>query len=219
MRAVFTALALVAMPSVCASSPQSEVDLVINKLVGTLSVHSQPYLREGQLIGCQYVFEAITRDWTYRRGQPLKINGSIGIMGMEGSFSTTLKVVVNEIKASSDFQLTLIPSPPSRAYLIDKEMKTNVSTLISAEKSDTPGALFSVYSATPTMGMISEAMETKTLTIAFNQKDGSSDLQLPINLSTEQTDDEGKRTYSERPTSDFVVCTQRLLETLQKTSD
>jgi hypothetical protein len=188
---------------------------VINKLQGTLSVHSQPYLREGKLIGCQYVFEAITRDWMYRKGRPLKVTGSVGIMAMDRSIGTTLKVVVNEIRASDDFQLTLIPSPPSRAYLIDGAMKTNVSTLINSQKSDTPGSLFSVYSPTPTMGMISEAMETKIMTIAFNQNDGSSDLQLPINLSTEQTDDDGKRTFSEKPTSDFAVCTERLLETIQ----
>jgi hypothetical protein len=215
MKTALIAWAMTAMAAVATASPRSEIDLIIDKLVGTLRVYAQPYMIEGKLSGCQYVFETIIRDWSYREGQPLKVTGSVAIMGLGGSIGTTLKVVVNEVRSADDFRLTLVPSPPSRAYLIDREMKTNVSSLIDARQSDTPGSLFSVFSPTPTMGMILEGMESKKITLAFNQKDGRSDLQLPIDLTVEQTDDEGKRTRSEQATIDFATCTQRLIESLR----
>lgn len=204
-----------AFPLAAVSAPRSEIDLIIDKLVGTLSVYTQPYMLDGQITGCQYIFEAIARDWTYRKGQPLKVTGSIAIMGMGNNIGTTLKVVVNEIRSTDNFRLSFIPSPPSRAYLIDQSMRTNLHSLIKADKSDTPGGLFSVFSPSPTMEMILEIMESKAITIAFNQNSGGSDLQLPIDFTVAQTDNDGNRKNSDKAISDFAICTQRLIERLQ----
>lgn len=206
---------LLLMGSVAAASPRNEIDIVIDRLVGTLRVYTQPYMVDGQISGCQYIFEAITRDWSYRQGQPLKVTGSIAIMALGGGFGTTLKVVVNEVRSSEDFRLTLVPSPPTRAYLIDREMNTNINSLINSNKSDTPGGLFSIFSVSPTMQMILESMETKKFTVAFNQNNGSSDLQMPIDVTVVQTDDNGRRMNSDKAIADFAVCTQRLTEKLQ----
>lgn len=44
------------------------VEAELAKMAGTLSIHSQPLLGEGKLVGCSLVFSALQQDWTYRKG-------------------------------------------------------------------------------------------------------------------------------------------------------
>jgi hypothetical protein len=166
----------------------------------------------GKLAGCNLVFEAMTRDYTYRQGQFIKVDGSIGIMGIGGNLGAVLKVVVNEITPPS---LTFRPSPPSRAYLIGPGYATNVDSLVSADESDTPGSLFSVFQSSPTAELLLSALRSKKITVAFNKKGGSSDIQLPLELDVAQTDDVGKRTRSDQATTDFSQCLLVLFEQLK----
>lgn len=189
------------------------LEAMMSKIAGTQRVFAQPYMTDGKLAGCNLVFEAMTRDYTYRQGQFIKVDGSIGIMGIGGSLGAVLKVVVNEINPPS---LTFKPSPPSRAYLIGSKFETNIESLVSADESDTPGSLFSIFQTSPTSEIILAALQSKKITVAFNKKGGPSDIQLPLELDVAQTDDSGERTRSDQAAIDFSQCLLVLFEQLKR---
>lgn len=189
------------------------LEAVMSKIAGTQRVYAQPAMTGGKLQGCSLIFEAMIRDFTYRQGQFIKVDGSIGIMDVSGSLGAVLKVVVNEITPPS---LTFNPSPPSRAYLIGSDYATNVDSLISADESDTPGALFSIFQPSPTVGLILTALQSKKITVAFNKKGGLSDIQLSLELDVEHTDAAGTRTRSDQAVTDFSQCMLVLFEQLEQ---
>lgn len=210
------AVSVLLSPFASAQAQVNEKELLeamMSKIAGTQRVFAQPYMTEGTLAGCNLVFEAMVRDYTYRQGQFIKVDGSIGIIGLGGALGAILKVVVNEITPPS---LTFNPSPPSRAYLIDPDFKTNIDSLVSANESDTPGALFSVYQASPTIEMIMTALQSKRLTVAFNKKNGPSDLQLPLELDVAQTSEDGERTRNDEAILGFSQCLLALAEQVRK---
>ena len=189
------------------------LEVMMSRITGTQRVFAQPYMTNGKLAGCNLIFEAMTRDFTYRQGQFIKVDGSIGIMGIGGQIGAVLKVVVNEISPPS---MTFKPSPPSRAYLIGPNFETNLDSLVGANESDTPGALFSVFQSSPTAEMVLIALQSKKITVAFNKKGGPSDIQLPLELDVAQTDDEGTRTRNDEAAAAFNQCLLVLLERLEQ---
>lgn len=201
--------ALGTAPASAQVNERQVIEAMMTKVAGTQRVYAQPYMTAGKLAGCNLVFEAMIRDFTYRQGQFIKVDGSIGIMAIGGAPGAVLKVVVNEIDPPS---LTFTPSPPSRAYLFGPKFNTNVESLVSATESDTPGSLFSVFQVTPTLDIVLSALELKKVTVAFNKKGGSSDIQLPLELDVAQTDDEGVRTRSDQAATEFSQCLLVLFE-------
>lgn len=197
------------IPALAQADEKELLEVMMSKIAGTQRVFAQPYMAGGKLAGCHLVFEAMIRDYTYRQGQFIKVNGSIGLMGMEGKLGAVLKVVVNEINPPS---LTFQPSPPSRAYLIGSKFETNVGSLVSAEESDLPGSLFSVFQSSPSVEIFLAALQSKKITIAFNKKGGASDIQLPLELDVAQTDQTGTRIRSDQATQDFSQCLLVLLK-------
>lgn len=186
-----------------AAAQNDELTTALARLEGTLSVQAQPNLREGKFIGCQYVFEAMMRDWSYRQGGFIKVSGSVGIMGVGGKIGTTVKVVVNEIDLATR---SITPSAPGRVYLIGPDFQTNVDTLVNSAESDVPGGRFSIYQMSPTTEMILAGMENGRLTVAFNRGNGDTDLQLPLELDVASTDKAGNRTRSDNHATAFAQC-------------
>lgn len=219
MRATATILLSAYMASLLQVSPvQAQVnekellEAMMSKIAGTQRIMAQPYMTGGRLAGCNLIFEAMIRDYTYRQGQFIKVDGNIGIMGLGGKLGAVLKVVVNEITPPS---LTFKPSPPSRAYLIGANFKTSVDSLVSSNESDTPGSLFSVFQLSPSAEMIMTALQSKKITVAFNKKGGPSDIQLPLELDVAKTDDNGKRTRNDEAMRGFAQCVTVLMEQLK----
>lgn len=188
------------------------IEAMMTKIAGTQRVYTQPYMTDGKLAGCQLIFEALIRDFTYRQGQFIKVDGNVGLMGSGGNVAAVLKVVVNEITPPS---ITFKPSPPSRAYLIDSNFSTNFGSLVDAYESDTPGSLFSVFQLSPTTEMIMAALESRKLTVAFNNKGGTSDIQLPLELDVVETDNNGGRTRSDEAVKGFAQCALLLMQQAQ----
>lgn len=178
---------------------------------GTLSVTSQPLMSEGRLAGCTLVFDAIQQDWTYRSGAFLKVTGNIGVVSAGDRIGTNLKVVVHEIDASGN-ELLFKPSPPSRAYLIDRMFVTNLDSLVKATESDTPGALFSIFQLSPTLDMVLAAVEQNGITVAFNSRNGATDIQLPLELDVVDVSEAGERKRSGEHKAQFLGCVYKLLE-------
>ena len=162
-----------------AKSPQQSIDAEMDRLLGTLNVRSEPHLSDGKLMGCQLVFDALHRDWTYRKGAMLKVSGSIGLMAPDknGGFGTVLKVVVLVADTKT---YALRPEAPTRAYLLGADYQTSLGGLIKSGPSDTPGGLFSIFQAEPAFGIIAQALQDDRLSIAFNKAGGATDIKIPI---------------------------------------
>ncbi|WP_160004736.1 hypothetical protein [Rhizobium sp. 18055] len=199
-----------------AQSPQ--LDVMLDRIAGTLDVSSMPYMKEGKLSGCQLVFDAMVRDYSYRQGRFIKVSGAIGVMhsgGPETPIGTIVKVVVSEI-AEANGSLASTPSPPTRAYLIGPDYTTNLDSLVSAAQSDVPGGLFSIFQINPTLAMVIGSMKTRKITVAFNQMGGSSDIRLPLDLDVVATDENGQRQRSEQIVEDFAGCLGAIGKQLSK---
>lgn len=192
----------------------SPIEALLSSMRGTLSVVSQPTLNGGKLTGCTLVYDAIYQDWTYRGGRYLKVAGNVGFAAFDGNVGANLKVVVHEIDASTP-QLRMTPSPPSRAYLVNDALATNLESLVRAAESDTPGALFSVFQFSPTFEMVTEGIARNVLTVAFNSRDGGTDMQLPLELDVVDVTNTGERKRSEKAKDSFLVCLTKLAESLK----
>lgn len=208
-----TALCAVLIASACPSAAQTTnpVELMLALIEGTQSVAAESTLREGQLIGCDLVFTAIHADVVYRQGAYIKVSGSIGVMTSRGQFGSTLKVTVQEIDPTV-IGLGLKPSPPSRAYLVSSDLTSSLSSLINSFPSDTPGSLFSVFQLSPSFDIVLAALAENKLVVAFNSRDGATDIQLTIELDVTGTSPMGERSRSEKTRADFLACLRLLSE-------
>lgn len=180
-------------------------DQALAAMAGTLDVKSEPYMNSGKLSGCSLVFDAIEQDWNYRQGGYIKVSGNVGFLRSGDSIGANVKVAVLEIDPN-DPTLGLKPSPPTRAYLIDENLQTNLSTLRRVVSSDTPGAIFSIFDLSPTLDMVLSGIQANELTIAFNSKGGETDIQLKLQLDVQEVTQTGERVRSEKMKSDFTKC-------------
>ena len=196
-------------PALAQANEDELIEAMMTRIAGTQRVYAQPYMTSGKLAGCHLIFEAMIRDFTYRQGQFIKVDGNVGLMGVGDNVAVVLKVVVNEVTPPS---ITFKPSPPSRAYLIDPNFMTNMDSLVSASESDTPGSLFSVFQLSPSTEIIMSALEYKKITVAFNQKGGASDLQLSLELDVAQTDNNGGKIRSNEAVKSFAQCALILMQ-------
>ncbi|MBX3543574.1 hypothetical protein [Chelatococcus sp.] len=190
-------------------------DGALDKVMGTLSVRFEPVMSQGSLIGCQIVYETTIRDWTYRKGAPLRVDGSVGFMtGERGDVSklgATVKVVVNEIDNDTKYQVIFRPSAPSRAYIANEIFESNLDDLVSANRSDAPGGLFAIYQPLKTLQIVMESLDNAELNVFFNQMNGGSDIRLKVALDVERTDDSGAKVRSQKAISAFRACLPRLI--------
>ncbi|MEK1886880.1 MAG: hypothetical protein AAAB35_04710 [Phyllobacterium sp.] len=118
-RLILAGMALLASGSTSIAHSDT-MEEVLTRMTGTLEVHMEPYMKSGQLKGCDLLYTAIAQDWTYRQGGFIKVTGNVGFIKANGSIGSTLKVVVFDIETSKP-NVQFIPSPPSRAYLIGEK--------------------------------------------------------------------------------------------------
>ena len=193
------------------SFSQSNNDSEMMALLGTWSISAEPWMSKGSLSGCTLVYDSLYQDWVYRQGAFLKVTGSVGLMIYQGVPVVSLKVVVAEVNLN-DEDVQVVPSPPSRAYLMGANYETNLSTLIDSFTSDTPGALISVFESSPSFEIRANAIDTNVLTIAFNSLDGDSDILLNIELDVVDVLANGERIRSGEMKVDFLSCMAALVD-------
>lgn len=181
----------------------------LQRQLGTISATAQPQFNSGKLVGCGIVFGALARDWTYKSGGYVKIDGSVNLMIVGNGIGVTLKVVLQDIDKST-FALT--PSPPATAYLISTDRtKTSSELLVSASTSDTPGALFSVFKS-DAFPMLADAIADDRITIAFARTRGGQDVLVSIELDVLDIDNNGARKRaSNKNSKEFFDCTAALV--------
>ena len=182
----------------------------LSAMVGTMSVGAGTEMSSGGLTGCHFVFTAVAQDWTYRQGAYIGVSGNVGVRTANNNFGIDLKVVVFDIDPSKS-PLVLKPSAPSRAYLVDHDFQTNLSSLISTVPSDTPGALVSLFQFHPSFEIIMNGLGRDKITIAFNRNGGDKDIQLPLELDVKSISEFGQRQRSDEAVRSFESCTKSMM--------
>ena len=182
----------------------------LDTLSGTLAVYHQPYLVGGKLQGCQIMFEHLMRDWVTRRGQFIRVDGSISLMyPAPQKLGATLKIVVNEIDLKT---MNFKASAPTRAFLIDDDYSTTIQSIVSSTASDTPGGLFSIYQVSPTFEIVLKAIQSNKLRVGFDRAGAETDIQALIELDVSATDPDGSRHRTGQAGRDFATCAQALIK-------
>jgi hypothetical protein len=92
---------------------------------------------------------------------------------------------------------------------------TTKGDVVLSEKSDTPGALFTLLKAEQTLKVLIEGLSRNKVTIAFARTLGGTDIQLPIDTSVVETSPTGQRTRSPKALMEFSDCTEQLTANLR----
>lgn len=198
-------------PSVASPQQPSSIDAALARLEGTTSVSYSPTFSNGQIIGCGIEFNAVARDWSFRKGEYDKISGSFGFLTSNKNIAPVLKLVVNELDRTN---FSFKPKAPIRAY-VTSGAHSNFKTLITSYNSETPGSLFSVFQIEPTAKMYAEALTAGKLSLRYGKTAEGIDAPLVIDLTVTDTKDDGLRVKSDQPVSDTLGCIKQLLEVIR----
>jgi hypothetical protein len=182
----------------------------LDSMLGTLHATAQPIFRDGRLGGCTVVYGAFAKDFTYKQGGYITVNGNFGLMSGKGQLHANLKVVVQDTDPRTN---SFTPSPPASAYFVSGS-KTTKSAVLSHIPSDTPGAIFVVLRAEEVLPILMEGLERSKVTIAFARQRGGMDILLPIDTSVAETKPNGQRIHSPKAATDFLECGKELLDSM-----
>lgn len=216
MKSIALAFGLVAAGSVhsFAQAPKQlnpALDSFIESQMGTLRVFAQPQFADGKLYGCILDYSSLVRDFAYKQGGLIRVGGSLGLMTANKNLAVTLKVIVHDFEPLT---AQLSPSPPSSAYLVSGA-KSSKPFFVNKVESDTPGALFTIFRIDGTFETLMDALAKEKFVVAFNRKPNGADLQVPIDMTVEETSDAGKRKKSSKARDEFLECTTELMKVVK----
>jgi hypothetical protein len=160
--------------------------------VGTLYVEPSIQRTQGTLTSCGFEFGAYYKDFTYSKGQRYSMSGSFGIRdagknGITGYVKLITQKVDSFGKPDGDAE------KPNYIYLKTFNGKdTSKNTLFSFD-SDTPGGLFSAFKLdSNTTEILMDVINTKNIKIVYNRQKNSLDAEIPIDLTVESVNSNGK---------------------------
>lgn len=213
IRLCFALLVALQVGPAFAQSAKGQLDIQAYLLsrLGTISVKGYPQFSDGKLYACIVEFSSLVQDWTYSKGRLIRVGGSFGFMTAQNAIGISLKVIVHDMDSKT---LALTPSPPDSAYLISGT-KTSKAAFVGKYPSDTPGALFSIFRMDGAFELLIDAIQQEKITIGFNRRAGGMDILVPLDLTVEDTDANGKKTISHHATRNFISCTKDLIESVK----
>lgn len=211
---MFKRAALLILLGVCSTRPtmaqmNSVVEQLLSKRLGTTTTTANPVFSDGVLTGCSVVFGALIKDFTYKAGNYVRVDGSFSLMAANRNLAIMLKVVLHDLDPKS---LELTPSPPVTAFFVSGNSTSRPFLINQSSETDTPGAIIAIYNAEKTFPMLIEGVSEETVTIAFARSKGGMEVQVPIDLGIEDTDDDGKKSRSHKAVTKFNSCVPALLK-------
>jgi hypothetical protein len=78
----------------------------------------QPLFSAGQLEGCTMIYSAIARDWSYKQGGYIRVDGSFGLLYAKGQIGISLKVGLQDINPRTK---SFTPSPLRSAFRVRQQ--------------------------------------------------------------------------------------------------
>lgn len=212
-RFLVAALILAAAKSAHAQNTRAYWDAMPASFWGTAYITADSQSVAGKLTACYVEFKAVQRDQTYNLGSPYFAYGSLTIQKVKDDFAVGLKLVVEDVSLNKDATIHRTPAVPHFVYLKSKSGQTNTDGFLSKAPSDTVGGLFSVYRLNDSFVKIyGEMLETQSVTIAFNRKEGGIDLNIPLDLTIVETKENNVKVRSSAAVDGFSDCVGKLIK-------
>jgi hypothetical protein len=210
------ALAGIAVLSSISISPSRASDAFIDqalvKAVGTTSTKAEPTFNAGVLTGCTVIFNTLIRDFTYRGGGFVRVDGSFAVMVAKNNIGVLLKLVLNDFDPGT---YAVKPGKPVSALFV-RGTTTSAPFLLSAIETETPGSVFAVFDGAKTFPILVNSVADRIVTVSFARTRGSTDVLVPIDLSVEDTDKDGNRIRSDKTGTVFNSCVIDLIDKEQE---
>jgi hypothetical protein len=192
-----------------AAAPNGQFADVLESRVGMVGASAKPGFAGGKLNSCAVEFTFLARDWAYRQGGFIIVNGTYGFMAAKGALAVVLKVVVHDI---DDRTMSRTPTAPTSAYLLAQDkLSNNVNELVSGTPSDTPGGYFAIFKPEKSVEIVLE----EKVVVAFARKKGGSDILIEIDTTVADVDANGRVKRSPQTQIDFANCASRLANSLK----
>jgi hypothetical protein len=198
-----TIMCFLPQPSVAQTAERSP-----EALVGTLKIESNPIRSSGRLVGCTLGYDALVRDWVYRKGAVSAVTGYFGVVRLGPTVGSTLKVTVSDV-SDVDGQQTI--NTPTSAYLMSESGAVTAGALIE-QSSDNTGALLGAFLVDETFWSVVESMLTRQrVAIMFSRTKGGLDVRVDLDLTVAKTSQLGERTNSGEMLKAYLACLRELV--------
>ena len=183
---------------------------ILQSLAGTTHTTALPQFSDGKLNGCIIDFAVLAQDHIYRQGAFVRVGGSFGTWSAGNNVTVILKVIVHDIDNAT---MQLSPLPPASAYIVSGTTTTK-PFFVSKFPADTPGGLFSIFQLNGALPILLEGIAKEKMVIAFNRREGGADMQVAIDLTVEDTANDGRKTVSTKASQEFLSCSTTLLKSM-----
>ncbi|RYF61679.1 MAG: hypothetical protein EOO27_00970 [Comamonadaceae bacterium] len=205
LRAIALAAFFACTCTVAAAQLPPEQEALFRQMEGTLFVKDHTETVQGRLSACGLEFAALTRDFSTKRGAPVKLVGSYYLRRFDGKPGVfyALKLGIFEGPRLAK------PVAPHNAFV---RAITGEGPAIKAQRSDSdsPGfALFLGEVDDSFLKVYSGILDENLFVVGFNRKPGQMDVSAEIDLSVQDTRLEGSqvnRDRSPRMVKQFVAC-------------
>lgn len=193
-----------------ATDPIAEL---VQKLEGTLYVIPHRETADGVLTGCGLEFAALKRDFSTKRGAPVKIAGSFYLRPNPNTgLAYVLKLgVFDGLSFENGFA-------PNNAFISAPNGKTPAKAI--KTQAENPGfALFIGGLDSDVTAAYAAITEKSQLVVGFNRKPGQQDVTFILDLAvidTQMQNDEVVRKRSNEPVHSFVACSTDLLNSSKR---
>jgi hypothetical protein len=115
---------------------------------------------------------------------------------------------VNDLDPQS---YNFIPNTPFTAFFVSGNATSRPFLIKQETKTDTPGAIIAIYDA-KIFPMLIESINEGTVTIAFARRKDGTDLQVPIDLGVEDSNNKGEKVRSSKAAANFMQCASDLID-------
>jgi hypothetical protein len=201
MKRIIAAALLVCSASAVAASTDTGME-------GTHWVQFQPQQSMGELEGCSLVFLTVVRDFKYKNGDYIALNGSINLSKVKNNFGLSFKIGAKDMNAGTPFER------PAFAYIQTKNATTAKSALSTFDGE--PGYSFYVYNATdkePSQ-VLMDVVENAKVQIGYNFKVGGLDVLAPLDLFVVNSKLDSEKIVSRQTSPDILISFGQCVETV-----
>lgn len=207
------AIATVCIATSAQAQSAAELEQLSAQMEGTIFTIPHTESADGMLKGCGLEFAALKRDFSTKKGGPVKLSGSVyfRLLGDSG-LGYMLKLGLFD-----GFGPDPVQSAPANAFLKAPHGKTPKRAVRSNAES-AGYALFFGSVDSDVFAAYESILIKKQVVVGFNRKAGQQDVVTTVDLSvvdTQVVDGRAVRTRSDQPVREFQACIVELVKMLK----
>ena len=200
---LFAAMLFAPSAAFCASASEPEPSLF-----GTTFVKHTPTFVDGKLTSCSLEYAAMEKDYAYKNGGIVTYQGSVSftVNANKRLLMYYLKLLVSDVEIDNTTPVTIT----SANFVFGNE--TSQGAILADVPTERAGGRIVMIDAMKTVEQLSKAIGENNLIISYARNKGGIDAQFRVDLTVVDTSNDGKRTFSDKNTRDYITCSQKLLD-------